>query len=196
VTRSRVLAALLLLAALTALTACGVPTHGSASKVRSKDVPFGLLRTENGSSASGDSGHEEALIYFAKNGRLVASSRRLEPPVTVQSVVRALGRGPNQVEIAAGVRSALPDKNPVSRVSLSSGTARVDLARPFTALSSSDQIVALGQLVYTLTGRPGVGLVRFTLLGRSTEVPRADGSLTAARVSRDDYLAIAPSPTP
>ena len=191
--RTRVVVALLLLAA---LTACGVPTHGSASKVKSKDVPFGLLRKQGGSSASGDSGHEEALVYFAKNGRLVASSRRLAPPVTVQSVLRALDRGPNQVEIAAGLRSALPDQDPVSRISLSSGTARVDLARPFTALSSGDQIVALGQLVYTLTARPGVGLVRFTLLGRTTEVPRADGSLTAARVSRDDYLAIAPSPKP
>lgn len=189
--RTRVVVVLLLLAG---LTACGVPTHGSASKVRSKDVPFGLLRKQDGSAASADSGHEEALVYFAKNGRLVASSRRLEPPVTVQSVLRALGRGPNQVETAAGLRSALPDADPVSRVSLSSGTARVDLARPFTALSSGDQIVALGQLVYTLTARPGVGLVRFTLLGRATEVPRADGSLTAARVSRDDYLAIAPSP--
>ena len=191
--RTRVVVALLVLGA---LTACGVPTHGSASKVKSKDVPFGLLRKQGGSSASGDSGHEEALVYFAKNGRLVASSRRLAPPVTVQSVLRALDRGPNPVEIAAGLRSALPDQDPVSRISLSSGTARVDLARPFTALSSGDQIVALGQLVYTLTARPGVGLVRFTLLGRTTEVPRADGSLTAARVSRDDYLAIAPSPKP
>ncbi len=100
------------------------------------------------------------------------------------------------METAAGLRSALPDKDTFGRVSLASGTARVDLGRPFTSLSSSDQIVALGQLVYTLTARPGVGLVRFTLLGAPTEVPRADGSLTAARVSRDDYLAIAPSPAP
>lgn len=189
----RILIALVVLAG---VSACGVPTHNSASKVRTKDVPFGLLNKDNGSAASGGSGHEEALVYFAKNGRLVASSRRLEPPVTVQSVLRALTKGPNRLEIAAGLRSALPDKDTFRRVALSGGTARVDLARPFTSLSSSDQIVALGQLVYTLTARPGVGLVRFTLLGASTEVPRADGSLTAARVSRDDYLAIAPSPTP
>jgi spore germination protein GerM len=193
VNRARVLVVLLLLVV---LSACGVPTHGSASKVRSKDVPFGLLAKDNGSSSSGDSGHEEALVYFAKNGRLVASSRRLAPPVTVQSVVKSLSNGPNQVEITAGLRSALPDQNSIRRISLSSGTARVDLGRPFTSLSSSDQIVALGQLVYTLTARPGVGLVRFTLLGQTTEVPRADGSLTPGRVSRDDYLAIAPTPGP
>jgi spore germination protein GerM len=187
---------LMVLVVLACVTACGVPTHDSASKVKTRDVPFGLLNKENGSAASGGSGHEKVLVYFAKNGRLVASSRRLEPPVTVQSLLRSLSQGPNRVEITAGLRSALPDTSTFRRVSLSGGTARVDLARPFTSLSSSDQIVALGQLVYTLTARPGVGLVRFTLLGASTEVPRADGSLTATRVSRDDYLSIAPSPVP
>jgi spore germination protein GerM len=192
--RIRFVIAFVALAMLVGLTACGVPTHDSASKVRTKDVPFGLLNRENGSSVAGDSGHEEALVYFAKNGRLVASSRRLQPPVTVQNALRALSAGPNRLETAAGLRTALPDKNTFGRVSLSDGTARVDLARPFTSLSSSDQIVALGQIVYTVTARPGVGLVRFTLLGAPTEVPRADGSLTAGRVSRDDYLALAPSP--
>jgi spore germination protein GerM len=186
---ARVLALLVVFAG---VTACGVPTHRSASKLESKDVPFRLLQ-RGGGSTTGDSGREEALVYFAKNGQLVASSRRLEPPVTVRSLVHSLSQGPNQVEIAAGLRSALPDEATFRRVSLSGGTARVDLARPFTELSSSDQIIALGQLVYTLTARPGIGLVRFTLLGSATEVPRADGSLTAARVSRDDYRAIAPA---
>ena len=171
--------------------ACGVPTDDSANKLRTRDVPFGLLDQEAGSSPDA-AGQQEVFVYFAKSGQLVASSRKLEPPVTARSLVNSLSRGPNRVEIAAGLRSALPT-GAIGRVSLSSGTARVDLERPFTELSSSDQITALGQLVYTLTGQPGVGLVRFTLMGAPTEVPRADGSLTPARVSRDDYLAIAPA---
>ena len=187
----RLLAAFVVLAALGA-TACGVPTDKAANKLPTKDVPFGLLDQEAGSNSPNDSGQEEALVYFAKSGRLVASSRRLQPPVSARSLVNSLSRGPTRVEIAAGLRSALPDEA-VRRVSIASGTARVDLARPFTELSSSDQITALGQLVYTLTGQPGVGLVRFTLLDQTTEVPRADGSLTPGRVSRDDYAAIAPA---
>ena len=183
------LAAFVVLAAVGA-AACGVPNDKSANKLPTKDVPFGLLDQEAGSIAA-DSGQEEALVYFAKSGLLVASSRRLKPPVSARSLVNSLSRGPTPVEIAAGLRSALPDEA-VRRVSISSGTARVDLARPFTELSSSDQIIALGQLVYTLTGQPGVGLVRITLLDQTTEVPRADGSLTPGRVSRDDYAAIAP----
>jgi hypothetical protein len=188
--RSLPVIAVVMLAMLGA-AACGVPTDDSARKLQTKDVPFGLLDQEAGSKAA-DSGQQEALVYFAKDGRLVASSRRLAPPISARSLVNSLSRGPTRIEIAAGLRSALPDAA-VRRVSLSGGTARVDLARPFTELSSSDQTIALGQLVYTLTGQPGVGLVRFTLLDAATEVPRADGSLTPARVSRDDYSAIAPA---
>jgi hypothetical protein len=34
--------------------------------------------------------------------------------------------------------------------------------------------------------------VRFTLDGRPTEVPRANGELTSGPVSRDDFSAVAP----
>ena len=188
--RNRTLPVVVVVLAMIGVAACGVPSDSSANQLHTKDVPFGLLDQEVGSQ-SADSGQEEALVYFAKDRRLVASSRRLAPPVSARSLVNSLSRGPTRVEIAAGLRSALPDEA-VRRVSIASGTARIDLARPFTELSSSDQITALGQLVYTLTGQPGVGLVRFTLLGAGTEVPRANGSLTPGRVSRDDYLAIAP----
>ena len=60
------------------------------------------------------------------------------------------------------------------------------------ALSSDDQLLALAQLVFTLTARPGIGQVRFTLRGEAIQVPRADGSLVATPVSRDDYSAVAP----
>jgi len=191
-TRHRLLLAVaLVLGTVVGAAGCGVPTDESAHKLPAKDVPFGLLDREAGSQTP-DSGQQEALVYFANDGRLVASSRKLAPPVSARSLVNALSRGPTRMEIAAGLRSALPD-GAVDRVSLASGTARVDLARPFTELSSSDQVIALGQVVYTLTGQPGVGLVRFTLLGAGTEVPRGNGSLTPGRVSRDDYVAIAPA---
>ena len=91
----------------------------------------------------------------------------------------ALGRGPNRNEVDVGLRSTLPDESRFPDVSVSRGTATVDLGRRFTALSGEDQVIALAQLVYTITGQPGIGLVRFTLDGRPTEVPRANGELTA-----------------
>jgi hypothetical protein len=180
-----------LLVVVAILTACGVPTHQSAREVAVEDVPFGLLDEDRAITTPDDTG-EPLAIYLAKEDRLAPALRLLEPPVTLDRLLGALSEGPTEAENAAGLRSALPDEPTFEVVSLARGTARVDLARPFTALSSADQTLALAQIVYTLTGRPGIGLVRFTLQGASTEVLRANGSLTAAPVSRDDYRTLAP----
>jgi spore germination protein GerM len=172
--------------------ACGVPTHDSAHEVDAKEVPFQLLDEQAGPPVQEPVGAEEKLIYFARDERLVPTTRRLAPATTPSQLLDALGRGPNRNEVDAGLRSALPDESRFPDVAVSRGTATIDLGRRFTALSGEDQVMALAQLVYTVTAQPGIGLVRFTLDGRPTEVPRANGSLTSGPVSRDDYLAVAP----
>jgi spore germination protein GerM len=56
-----------------------------------------------------------------------------------------------------------------------------------TELGGDEQLLAVAQLVCTLTARPGVGPVSFTLEGAPVDVPTGDGSLTSGPVSRDDY---------
>jgi spore germination protein GerM len=172
--------------------ACGVPTHDSAREVNPKDVPFELLDERAGPPVSEAFGAEEQVIYFARDRHLVGTARKLPPDSSMSRLLDALGRGPNRNEVDAGLRSALPDESRFPDVSVSRGTATVDLGPRFTALSGEDQVIALAQLVYTVTGRPGVGLVRFTLDGQPTDVPRANGELTGAPVSRDDFSAVAP----
>jgi spore germination protein GerM len=189
--RRTILAALV--AALAVLfAACGVPTHDTAHEVDAKDVPFGLLDERAGPPARAALGDEEKVIYFARDRRLVPTTRKLPPESSLSRILDALGRGPNRNEVDVGLRSALPDESRFPDVSVARGTATVDLGRRFTALSGEDQVIALAQLVYTVTGQPGVGLVRFTLDGRATEVPRANGELTSGPVSRDDFAAVAP----
>jgi spore germination protein GerM len=174
------------------VSACGVPTHDAARQVDTKDVPFELLDERAGPPVRDAFGDTEKLIYFARDRRLVATSRKLPPDSSLSRILDALGRGPNRNEVEAGLRSGLPDESRFPDVSIARGTATVDLDRRFTALSGEDQVIALAQLVYTITGRPGIGLVRFTLDGRLTEVPRANGELTSGPVSRDDFAAVAP----
>ena len=75
--------------------------------------------------------------------------------------------------------SGLPIGNPLDDVEVvrsaevARGRATVDLADSFVDLSGTDQRIALAELVYTATGRPGVGQVSFTLEGEPTEVPAA-----------------------
>ena len=80
----------------------------------------------------------------------------------------------------------------VSSVDASRGIAEVDLSSSFGDIRSGDQILALGQIVYTLTGQPGIGGVRFTVEGEPVTVPLSDGTLSDDPLSRDDFKALAP----
>ena len=81
----------------------------------------------------------------------------------------------------------------LAAVDTSRGIAEVDLAASFGDIRSREQILALGQIVYTLTGQPGIGGVRFTVEGKEVTVPLSDGTLSDDPLSRDDFKAIAPA---
>ena len=181
----------ILIAVALAVVSCGVPTDRSAKMVPARDVPFGLLNKNSG-VATPSSGEERVTIYLARNDKLVAVPRSIGRPVTLDSLLDSLRAGPTSGEVSAGVRSALPASRSVRSVALARGTATLDLDRRFTTLSAGDQVLALAQIVFTVTDRPGMGLVRFTQGRIAIEVPRGNGSLTAARVARDDYSGFAP----
>ena len=173
-------------------SACGVPSHDTAEKTNPKDVPFGLLDENSGVDPNDQFGDRDVVVFLAKNGRLIRAERKLAPPVTLERMLSQLAQGPTRAEVADGIRSALPDDETFQSVALTGGTATVDLGQPFTALSGSDQLLALAQIVWSLTSRPGIGQVQFTLNGAAIDIPRANGSLTPSPVSRDDYLPLAP----
>jgi spore germination protein GerM len=175
---------------------CGVPAEDQATAKSRDDVPFDLLAPEptTATTAIAPIATEAITLYLVQaEQHLVAVERDLVAPVTLQRVAQSLSTRPSTQELAAGLRSALPDDDPVVRsVSEAGGIATVDLAPGFTALAGSDQVFALAQLVFSLTARPGVGRVAFTLDGVATEIPRADGTLTAESVSREDYGIVGP----
>ena len=175
--------------------ACGISAEEQATSRSSDDVPFELLtpETTTATTAIAPIATEEVTLYLIRGEQeLVAVERDLVAPVTLQRVAQSLSTRPSAPEVTAGLRSALPDDPVVRSVSASGGIATVDLAGGFIGLAGSDQVFALAQLVYSLTARPGVGRVSFTLDGAATEIPRADGTLTAESVSREDYAIIGP----
>lgn len=190
--KARGIAMLAVLVVVMGFSACGVPSHDTATKTNPKDVPFGLLDENSGVDPTDQLGDRSVVVFLAKNGRLVRAERRVAPPVTFERLLDKLAQGPTRAEVASGTRSALPDGESFLSVTTTGGTATVDLSRPFTALSGSDQLLALAQIVWTLTSRPGIGQVQFTLGGAAIDIPRADGSLTPSPVSRDDYLPLTP----
>lgn len=180
-------AALLLLGLLA--VGCGVEPQSQARRIAADDVPFDLLEAPTSSSPAAVG--RSVVIYLVRDDRLVGVDRTLDPSSSLVTVLDALSDGPTTTERALGIGSPLPPGQ-IDAVDTVRGVAEVDLAASFGDLSTEDQAMAIGQIVYTLTGRPGIGRVSFTLDGDRIEVPGGDGALTRDALSRDDFPDLAP----
>lgn len=172
--------------------ACGVPTDSSAEVAGPDDVPFGLLDEGTTSTTSPDgatppTGPAISLCFVDGDSVVPVPRAPADLPGSPDDLVDVLAAGPTAVEAQRGLSSALPDPIPVLGTEVSGGVAEVDLDDTFADLSADRLLLAVAQIVCTLTSQPGVGQVGFTLEGERIEVPRQDGSLTRSPVTRDDY---------
>ena len=169
---------------------CAVPAQDEAQVVRDEAVPFALLDPQAPPvvpPASGPSS-EPVPLCFVRDGRLVVVDEELAAPVELRAPLDALASPPPH----AGplLRTALTEPSIVRDVRLLGGIAQVDLLAHVSALPTDEQLLAVAQIVCTLTARPGVGQVSFTLEGARLAVPKGDGSLVNSPVARDDYAAL------
>ena len=169
--------------------ACGVRTDDEARVAGPDEVPFGLLDPDRQATA-GDvpAGRTVAEVYLCadEEATLGPVARRVDGPALAVTLAE-LERDPTDAEAAAGLRSALAGSDVIAGAGTTGETATVDLGEGFAAIGGSEQLVAISQIVFTATARPGVEQVTFTLDGRPIEIPTGDGSLTSGAVSRDDY---------
>ncbi len=169
---------------------CAVPAQDEAQTARDEAVPFALLDPQAPPivpPASGP-GSELVALCFVRDDRLVIVSDELAAPVDLRAPLDALALPPP--DAGPLVRTALTDPSIVRDVRLLGGIARVDLLSQVAALPADEQLLAVAQIVCTLTARPGVGQVSFTLEGARLAVPKGDGSLVSSPVARDDYAGL------
>jgi hypothetical protein len=185
----RRLAAVLACCLVVAAAGCAPGPEERPRPVADDRVPFDLLAPEDSTPATTSVGDEPVVIYLLANEVLVPATR-LVPEGDVRTVLGLLEDGVTESEATEGLSSPLDDGDDVALVadaSLSRGVATVDLSRAFEQLDGSSQLLAIAQIVLTLTNRPGIGQVSFRLEGTPIDVPRGDGTTTGEPVTRGDY---------
>ena len=188
--RRRVLGVVVGAALLVVAASCGIPAERDANRIAPADVPFGLLDEETTTTAVAEG--RATSVYLLTKDRLAAVDRSLPDDADLADLLELVVAGPTKVERRLGLTSAVPSGT-VATVKTSRGIAKVDLNAAFGDIRSSDQLLALGQIVYSLTGQPGIGAVSFSLEGKPVEVPLGDGTTSAEPLSRDDFAALAPA---
>jgi spore germination protein GerM len=179
------------------LAACGLPGEGDLEEIDPADL-VGLDQTTTTSSTTSTTGAptttlgsapiettttiatEQVTLYYLAGSQLVPVTQTLTRPASLQQVLLALEAGPPSGDLGVGLESLLPAglTNQVTEVG---GVATVDLNdEVFADIADADQRAAIAQIVLTLTERPGVGQVRFTLDDGTAElqVPKRGGELS------------------
>lgn len=184
--------------ALVLVAACGVQDDSGPRALAPEDVPFGLLdpatSVANPENAEGTS---RAVWFVDNDGLLARGDRRLESPVTVADIVRALLEGVSDAEAANGLRSNIASGTELLGADgPKEGLVTIDLSGEILTVSRESQRLAIAQVVFTATGLPSVDRVLFKFDGTGpAEVPGAGDELTSEPLRRRDFSQFDPTAT-
>lgn len=134
-------------------------------------------------------------VYLLHGDRLQRVERMVVPGPGLAPVLEALSKPVDAIELASGLRTALPVAVKPLRGSITAdGTARVAVPAGFDRMSLREQQYAMAQLVFTVTANSLADGVQLLSGDRVVSVPDAMGELRSRPVSRSDYARFNPYP--
>jgi spore germination protein GerM len=176
-------------------TACGVPVDGSPRSIDRDDIPIELLSpapSVTTSTTVAAALTEVIEIYLVRSERLFAVPRTVPTPLSGPKVLDTLSAGPTADETATGLRTAISRRANLVVVAVTGAFARVELDQAVVGLQGRDQLLAIGQIVYTLASLQDIDGVEFSFRGALLEVPTGRGTLKSGPVTTADYAALEP----
>lgn len=189
---SRRFGVLLGLVLLTVVAGCGIPVDDSARPLSADEIPPTRPKQESPPVSGVDPAAAAVDVYFVRGSQVVAVHRNISVPPSVEGALGAMVRGPSSDERRDEIRTALTSEVRLEGT-VAVGVPLIEVTDSFSEIELDEQILALAQLVFTLTGLPGVEGVSFALSGRPVEVPTGDGTLKQGPLRREDYGPVAPT---
>lgn len=152
--------------------------------------------TLSGGSPSVPTSSTAVRLYFVRTGGTLAPVYRqvvTQDSAVASAAARALLSGPSAKERSAGLGTAIPTGTALHGITVSKGTADVDLTQAFTTGGGTLSMTArVGQLVYTLTQFPTVQRVTFRIDGRPLTVLGGEGLILDQPATRTQYESLLP----
>ncbi|MGD9997539.1 MAG: GerMN domain-containing protein [Ilumatobacteraceae bacterium] len=191
----RVAAALVLGASL--LAACSVASDNSPRDIDAKDLDLNVQDPSDVGQAAAGAGRIYLLApdVPGQPSRLRSVARDIDDDPA--AVMAALLAGPNSNEFEDRFRSGLPSDTQVLGITRrSGGVLALDLNDAITQLRGDELILALAQIVYSLSEVSGVTGVVITVEGADTRWPASSGELQSDPLTVYDYPGLEPSTQP
>lgn len=181
----------LAVAAALGLGACGVPTEDDAVVIAGPELPYDLEEpATTAPPATSPADVRSAVVFLVRDDELVAVPRAVADPADLNGLLAELAAPLGPADTNSGIRRALNDASMLGEVNRTASVATVELNESFDELAPHEQVLALGQIVFTLTERDEVDRVQFSRDKVPLTIPTASGSLVDGPVSRYDYRSL------
>ncbi len=171
-----------------AVAGCSVGAEESAHRL-DLEVDRGVLTTPNGDTQIPEPDSIALSVYLVRDNRLVHVTRELtnRGSSSLESVVTYAIAGPTAPEARSGIWSAIPPGTSLISTQLQDGVAEIDLSSDFAAIGGTDEILAVAQIVWSVTALTDIDSMVFLLNGTPTSVPGAGGVLISGPIDEDEY---------
>lgn len=177
----RLATALASFALVAGVAACGVAEESAPRFRDPAELPFGLDEQPATTTTRPVAGQNPSVVCLVDADGTVV---RQPGPSGARLLMRLRATPGDRPDLT----TALPDPEMVADAAVRQGVAEIELRPDFTELPAPTQRLIAAQSVCTATATQGVGQVRFTIDSAALSVPRGDGSLSAERLTLDDYL--------
>jgi hypothetical protein len=170
------------------LTACGVPAQNEPHRV---ELPRRALTAPPPTAANTvPTGDVAEVLCLIRDGRLVQTVRRAKAVSPPQGQLDQLVAGPSAAEQSHRLSTALAGAVLTVDLPISVTRATVQVSEAEEGFARSDDVLAYGQIVCTLTSRADISAVSFRRDGKPLQVPRADGTLSTGPLNVVDYRSL------
>ncbi|MBG0565445.1 GerMN domain-containing protein [Actinoplanes aureus] len=173
--------------ALLLLAGCGVPAQDEPHPVTLPRPPLGTASPVASAAAGGEAAQ---VLCLVRDNRLTQTVRRVDSVTDPQRQLDQLVAGPTAAEQAQGLTTALAATALTVTLPPGATTATVEVGAAGEGAARSDEVLAYGQIVCTLTARTDIATVAFVRAGRPLQVPRGDGTLSSSPLRVADYRSL------
>lgn len=180
------------IAATVLLVGCGVPVQHEPAPIEPGAVPSRLKGSAEPTTGqpTATPGRPTVQVNFVRKDRLVSLIREA-PSVSrddrLSTVIQALLAGPTPREQSTGLTSALPPELDLAIVRVQGNRVVLELSGETDGRSATENILAVGQIVLSVTAVPTIDEVTFSRDGQPVEALLADGALTAEPLTASEY---------
>jgi hypothetical protein len=174
----------LIAATTVSISGCGVGAQTTAHPIAGGDLPSALLSPSAPTVSSVVPQLPSSTIYLVEGDGLVSVRRPTARTASLAGLLTSLLAGPTRTESENGLSTAINTDPVLNHVAMHDGTATVDLGGAFGDVRGQQEVLAAAQDVLTTLSYPGVIRVQITLDGAVTDIPLADGTLTAPTTPR------------